>query len=116
MIILTPVVLEEIFIRDSSDDNDNYDDDNVDDDDELNNSFIYDTPSLENGLTYNVSLAAVNHLGVPGKLVRRRDTEVMHYGHRDRTRARTLCCFGLFFSSFEHGKNLIVAPQLSSGW
>ncbi len=24
--------------------------------------------------------------------------------HRDRTWARTLCCFGLFFSSFEHAK------------
>jgi hypothetical protein len=24
--------------------------------------------------------------------------------HSDRTRARTLCCFGLFFSSLEHAK------------
>jgi hypothetical protein len=28
--------------------------------------------------------------------------------HRDRTRAHTLCCFGLFFSSFEHAKNLLI--------
>ncbi len=27
---------------------------------------------------------------------------------RDRTRARTLCCFGLFFPSFEHAKNLLI--------
>ena len=29
-----------------------------------------------------------------------------YLGHR--TRARTLCCFGLFFSSFEHAKNLLI--------
>ena len=26
------------------------------------------------------------------------------YNHRDRTRASTVCCFCLFFSSFEHAK------------
>ena len=30
------------------------------------------------------------------------------YGRRDWTRARTLCCFGLYFSSFEHAKNLLI--------
>ncbi len=28
--------------------------------------------------------------------------------HRDRTRACTLCCFSLFFSSFEHAKNVLI--------
>jgi hypothetical protein len=28
--------------------------------------------------------------------------------HRDRTRAHTLCCFGSFFSSLEHAKNLLI--------
>jgi hypothetical protein len=28
--------------------------------------------------------------------------------HRDRTRASTLCCFWLFFSSFEHVKSLLI--------
>ncbi len=28
--------------------------------------------------------------------------------HRDRTRASTHCCFCLFFSSFEHAKNLLI--------
>ncbi len=28
--------------------------------------------------------------------------------HRDRARASTLCCFCLFFSSFEHAKNLLI--------
>jgi hypothetical protein len=33
-----------------------------------------------------------------------------HYNifHRDRTRGSTLWCFGLFFSSFEHAKNLLI--------
>ena len=63
--IPTPIVEEEIFIKDSSDtSNNNNDDDNADD--EFNNSFVYDTPSLEHGITYNLSLAAVNHLRVPG--------------------------------------------------
>jgi hypothetical protein len=30
------------------------------------------------------------------------------YTHKDRTRASTLCCFGLFFSSFENAKNLLI--------
>jgi hypothetical protein len=30
------------------------------------------------------------------------------FSHRDRTTARTFCCFGLFFSSFEHAKNLLI--------
>jgi hypothetical protein len=28
--------------------------------------------------------------------------------HRDGTRASTLCCFCLFFSSFDHAKNLLI--------
>ncbi len=31
-----------------------------------------------------------------------------HLDHRDRTRARTLSCIFLFFSSFEHAKNLLI--------
>ena len=64
--IPTPIVEEEIFIKNSSNNNntDNNDDDNAND--EFNNSFVYDTPSLEHGIAYNLSLAAVNHLRVPG--------------------------------------------------
>lgn len=66
--IPTPIVEEEIFIKDSNytsnSDNNNNDDDNAND--EFNNSFVYDTPSLEHGIAYNLSLAAVNHLRVPG--------------------------------------------------
>jgi len=70
--IARTVLEEEIFIRDSTDgitsidsiaNDDNHDSSNI-------NSFSYDTPSLEDGVTYNVTLAAVNHLGVPGKLDR----------------------------------------------
>ena len=36
------------------------------------------------------------------------EVQVTRRDHRDRTRARTLCCFGLFFSSFELAKNLLI--------
>jgi hypothetical protein len=37
-----------------------------------------------------------------------RSNNIVTSGHRDRTRARTLCCFCLFFSSFEHVKSLLI--------
>ncbi len=47
---------------------------------------------------------------VVAKLVEKLNNVTNYKGlnHRDRTRARTLCCFGLFFSSFEHAKNLLI--------
>ncbi len=39
----------------------------IDPNEDEEESFTYDTPSLVNGITYNISMSAINHLGFPGR-------------------------------------------------
>jgi hypothetical protein len=39
----------------------------VDPNDDESRPLTFDSASLENGITYNISMTAINHLGLPGK-------------------------------------------------
>ncbi len=68
----------------------------------VNNSLVINLIEMKQGiLLYNYIY----------KKTRLNWRSLKHYrwqNHRDRTRASTLYCFCLFFSSFEHAKNLLI--------